>query len=363
MRTAAIILTVQCLTAVMAWAQGADEVIPFSSDKKGAGIPFIGVTVTDFNKDYKLEFSDGTKNYSKPISEIRQIKLKSSDAFTKAEDMSAKGDEGAKVVEQYKKASGSMSGAWQKRLLQIRRLMAAGSSGMVGTAVEDWVSLAKASNKYDAAILALVPKTVGMKGSEENKKAIDILKVNAESSNANFKKLVTELLVNLLNAEGRTDEALRYVSGGQPQNPDPGNGGTQTPVVTNAVVSLTAVNTFFTAKKYDDCIAQVKAGLKNFSDRDLPEALYILAECQFIKGTASKDQSLLSEAGLNFMRVYTFYDASPRAGEALLKAGIVCSEIGNKKAALSAFSKVMDRFQNNDDLVKQAQENIAKLNK
>ncbi|MBI5723517.1 MAG: hypothetical protein HZA50_06125 [Planctomycetes bacterium] len=360
MRKTAAILAIQCLMALPAWAQGTDEVTPYGADGKNAGIPFKAVSVTDFSREYKLEFTDGTRTYSKPIKEVRQIKLTSSADFSKAEEMAAKGDDGARVVAQYKRAEGQMSGAWQKRLIQIRRLQAAGNSGLVGIAVDDWVKLAKENSKYDPVILALAPTTVAIKGSEENKKAIDILKANAESQNANFKKLVRDLLMNVLTAEGRAEEAAVYAGGG-------GETTTVNPIgpthVVSTVVGIAAINTLLAAKKYDDCIAQAKAGLRNFRDADLPDALYILAQAQLIRGKESKDQAMIGEAGLNFMRIYTFYDTYSRAGEALLNAGIACQELGNKKAAMIAFSKVLERYQNNAELAKRAQACIGSLNK
>ncbi len=54
-------------------------------------------------------------------------------------------------------------------------------------------------------------------------------------------------------------------------------------------------------------------------------------------------QKLLLEAGLNFMRVYTFFKASEIANEALYEAAVVNVELGNKPAARAAFKMVIER--------------------
>jgi TolA-binding protein len=79
-------------------------------------------------------------------------------------------------------------------------------------------------------------------------------------------------------------------------------------------------------------------------------------------GSGEQGEALFKRAGLNLMRVVSYYPDSPEAPTALLLAGQINEKLGNANAARRAYEKVTTTYRDSDS-AKKAAELLAAMQK
>jgi TolA-binding protein len=346
---------------LLAGGAGADEV-------NIGGLPRRG-TVTgadEFSVTLRIR---GGRQVSSNVSEVRQITIANRSAFNKAEKLYADG-EYAKAINAYKQAARQARRDWLERLIRYRKYLALDRSGQINDAVEEWLGLVEEHEKH-REVLKAHPTKLAAKGSDDNAKAIRLLeaKLQREKSGA-FADAIKQLLLKLYKRQGRTDDAAKLAgktltegNGDEgDQDRDEGeddNGSTVSATDGNAAKVLRAASVVIEQAADPDAeltaaqrvtkartaLNSLQSRAKGFTTGDLPEALLWMGKAQLAIAENSDDaREELLRAGLNFMRVVTFFAASTDAPEALFLAGKVNQKLGNTAAARNAWQAVKEHF-------------------
>lgn len=365
MRTTTIILA-GVLTA--AAAGRADDV-------RIGKIPYAGATILGVQEgSITFRISTG-KPITKPISEVSLIKIgqREAEEFNKAEDLLAKGKSG-EAAAAYDAAEGKLATPWAGKLLRYRRLMALNGAGHVGRAVEEWLALAE-QDQYAEATLALGPTTFAKQGSKENAQAIAALEAKlATLDNEKVVLAFRQTLMKLYAAEGRSEDAanLAKLLAGAAVAPPPKNGDgpretPSTPTLVNAGSVLNAVEVLLQQGAADKALEILNRDIDGFDSGALPRALLLRGRAGMDaagKLSGKEAEKMLLQAGLDFMRVVTFYPDSVDAPESLFLAGRVNAslETPNTEAARLAWQQVVANY-GGSEAAKQAQAALDGLKK
>lgn len=358
-RLMAIFLATVMLASTAAWG---DEV-------KVKGIAYSNAKVTGV-KDGEVQFqlSNNPNGLSKSLSLVDRIQITGQESFNQAEESLAKG-KAADAVNSYDLAFERATDDWLKNLIALRRLRAMNEAGIIDRAVKEWCSLMDQTDGSQLA-LSLRPTKLTDKGSQENGRAISTLEGKlADEKRPQYAAAVRALLLALYQKEGNVDKA-RALSSVEEKASAASSEKTpkaqeDAPQVSRAQASrqLQAAVGQLQANQPEKALADVEENLKSFSPGDLPQALLLAAKAQMMlkdRAQGEKRTQLLLAAGLNCMRVATFYPTTPEAGEAMLLAGTVNVELGNAQAARSAFELVIRNF-GDTDLGAKARAEMQKL--
>jgi len=148
-----------------------------------------------------------------------------------------------------------------------------------------------------------------------------------------YRTATLDLLIRLLSVEGHSDDIARYLpkasAGDDPK------------------LKLLRGVALLNKKEYAQAAKAVTDVLRQLDRESLSEALSVRAKALLAQAATETDkkekQKLMQEAGLDFMRVATFFRGTPRAGESLFLAGKIMASLPerpNRAAAVNAYKAV-----------------------
>ena len=307
---------------------------------------YPNVQVVDAS-DGKITFMANRQRIVKPAVQVSSVAVDGKGWLNRAEQLIWQG-KAAEAVEQYDTAA-RMETGWLERLIRYRRLAAMDKASMVDRAVEEWLIIVDESQAVSET-LELRPGNFAPKGSQQNATAIALLEIKAERvSNEAYVAAINDLLLTFYQHEGRKAKAASLAAR-----------------ITNSAES----NAHSTAERFgsdreatrleameilidEGSAGQVLKDIKSNLHRGLyrgglfPRALLLAGKAQkqlAEKANGLNRRKLLIAAGLDFMRVATFFPASDYAPEALLAAGKVNAALGNPWAAANAYKRVIKRY-------------------
>ena len=237
------------------------------------------------------------------------------------------------AIRAYEAAAGLKVSAHVKTIIDYRLLSALDRAGWIDQAASKWLRLVDREQAASGAV-ACRPKTPADKGDPRNAKAINILGTRLRGmKDEKYRNATLDLLVRLLSVEGRSDEIARWLpkeaAGDDPK------------------LKLLRGVAFLNKKEYAPAAKAVNDVLHQLGRDSLSEALSVRAKALLGQAAAVTDkktkQELMLEAGLDFMRVATFFRGTPQAGESLFLAGQIMASLPerpNKAAAIKAYEAV-----------------------
>ncbi len=300
-------------------------------------------------KDCEVTFLFSTKQtITKPLSELEYVRIDGQSWFNKAEKLLLKG-EFSEALKAYDLAEETAPRKWMKELIRLRRLQVMDQCGMIEQAVLLWLEIVK-ENGASKNSLTLRPSKLGPKGSNQNSKVIAILEVEFKKSGSTALKTAIEtLLLDLYKVEGihkkasdlAKDIATRPV---EADLPDAAEQGELAAKLKAAEVMVQEAEIASAAK----ALEMIESNLPKFSYSDHSAAYLLRGKARTVLAEKSKDEKLsrrhLLDAGLDFMRVVTYFPGSVEAPEALFEAGRVNLALKNFSAARVAFATVVSRY-------------------
>lgn len=331
------------------------------------GLPRRGTVIGADGFSVTLRLGGG-REVSSNVAKVREITLTGRTAFNTAESLYADGKYAA-AIQAYQRAARQVDQKWLGRLIRYRKYLAMDKAGQINQAVEEWLGLVE-EHEGARAVLKARPTKMGKKGSKDNAKAIRLLeaKLQREKSGA-FADAIKQVLLDLYRQEGRREDAARLAGGTLAEDDDgkdddePRNGSDTGPVVPrgDADKVLQAASIIIAqagdpeakltdaqrVAKASGALKSLQAKVKSFPMGDLAPALLWMGKAQLVIHDHSKDaRKELVQAGLNFMRVVTFFTASTQTPEALFLAGQVNEKLGNRNAARQAYAAIKEHFSN-----------------
>jgi len=237
------------------------------------------------------------------------------------------------AIRAYEAAAGLKVSAHVKTIIDYRLLSALDRAGWIDQAASKWLRLVDREEAASGAV-ACRPKTLADKGDPRNAKAINILGTRLRGmKDKKYRNATLDLLVRLLSVEGRSDEIARWLPK-EAASDDP-------------KLKLLRGVAFLNKKEYAPAAKAVNDVLHQLGRDSLSEALSVRAKALLGQAAAVTDkktkQELMLEAGLDFMRVATFFRGTPQAGESLFLAGQIMASLPerpNKAAAIKAYEAV-----------------------
>ncbi|MFW5840212.1 MAG: tetratricopeptide repeat protein [Planctomycetota bacterium] len=358
-----------CLAAAMvlpAALAGADEVYV-------GRLPYRDVRVSnarEFTLFFQVQASGRT--LSKPLTEVALIEIDRQNDFNRAEKLVDGREDQANwdvpgALRLYDAALTQRTPDWLKRLIRYRKLRALGGSDRIDQAVEAWLGLVQ-DEGVSEAMIAAKPTELAAKGSPANTRAINLLKPVYAQATEKLKSATGDLLLRLYQRQGMEQEAAKLAGQIVTTNgaSDNGGSGDNVPASSDRLerklraqsVILQGAISSKDARKIEGLISDLQGAMNSFTEKHLPEALYLLARAQYerILLSGQADKTKLAEAGLNAMRVAAYFPGSPRAPDALVLAGRVNQALGNSGAAAQAYEEVLNQYSQSDaaDTAKQA---------
>ena len=92
-------------------------------------------------------------------------------------------------------------------------------------------------------------------------------------------------------------------------------------------------------------IEAVQSQLDELRHDELAGGLSLLGRSQLALARQRRDRALLTQAGLNLMRVAVWFPNSDQAPEALHQAGEINAQLGNRRAARAAWERVISQYE------------------
>ena len=242
-------------------------------------------------------------------------------------------DRFSKPIGLYQAALARGSSARVRTIVSFRLLNVLDRAGWIDQAVTQWLKLA--DNEKVAAVFACRPDTIAAKGDRRNATAILSLKTRLSGiRDAEYRDSVRGLLGRLLVREERFADVIALY-----------------PKPATAAERLIKANALLGNKDYAQAEKSITAALDGLKKKDLPEALSIRGKARLALSASavekSKKQYLMVEAGRDFMKVWTFFQASPQGGESLFLAGKIMAtlpEKANSAAAARAYRVVASNY-------------------
>jgi len=352
-----------CLLLALAGAAGAAA---GDAVRLKNGIPYEPVQIRRVRNGVIAFQLPGGKTMTRAMSDVAGVSLSELAEFNRGESLMAEGKH-EEAIRAFRGARGSARLGWQKTLIDYRLLAAEEAAGKIDQAVERWLQIAD-KGRGGPGTVALRPTRLAPAKSRENDRAIAILEARLGKITAKaYRRAVQELLVDLYARQGQVEKAraLQLALSGQPgtrpaddgNGPEPPKAGSQSDQLRLARLSLKG-------KRYDEVVRIVRPRLKRFSAAELPAALHLLGLARLEQAKARRDpgqaRELLVDAGLNLMRVATFFGDSEEAPSALLAAGEVNERLKNVEGARSAYAAVVERYAESDAAA-EAKRRLARL--
>ena len=240
------------------------------------------------------------------------------------------------AIRAYEAAAALKTSDHAKAIINYRLLNALDQSGWIDQAASKWLQLADRENGA-AGVIACCPNKLGDKGDPRNAKAISILGARVRGiKDGKYQAAALELLGRLLQQEGRGAEIITWLP--------------KTAATGPKLVLLKAV-ALFGKKEYTQAEGAVTGVLHQLDRDSLPEALIVRGKAILAQADAETDKKkkreLMLKAGLDFMRVATFFRGLPRAGESLYLAGKIMATMPDKPntvAAVNAYEAVAKNY-------------------
>jgi len=237
------------------------------------------------------------------------------------------------AIRAYEAASALRVSAKVKTIIDYRLLRALDRAGWIDQAASKWLKLVDRDGAVEG-VIACRPETLAGKGDPRNAKAITILGGRLRGmKDKKYRTASLELLGRLLSVEDRSDEITRWLPKATSSD-DP-------------KLKLLRVLALLKKKEYDKAVDAVTGVLRQLDRDSLPQALSMRAKALLGQADSvadkKKKQELMQAAGLDFMRVATFFRGTPRAGESLFMAGQIMAtlpERPNTVAAANAYKAV-----------------------
>jgi hypothetical protein len=313
----------------------------------------VPTTIVDA-KDFVITYrSGGGRIRQKALSEITMLQISGRADFNEGERLLRDGKP-AEAAKAYDRAFRNAIQDWLRRLIRYRRLAALDAAGLIDRAAEEWLIVADELNASPASLRAR-PSTPGEKGSRRNARAIALLAEKLKSVRQKaYQQAASTLLLELYEKEGRHEEAEALIRAVGLDRPRPeGEPKTRPGPAVGALAGRLKAAAFLVrrAERQRDAAVAGEAIRALEADRlrcnrdELETALLLMGRAQMIayENSPKKDRELLLQAGLNFMRVATFYPFGRNVPEAMYRAGEVNAALGNQAAALNAFRMVVQR--------------------
>jgi tetratricopeptide (TPR) repeat protein len=316
-------------------------------------VPYTNVRIVNAAKG-KLTFQFATgRRISKSVSDVTHLSIDGRPHFNRAEEFLVK-NEITEAIAAYDEA---MKGAsdWYERLVRYRRLAALDRNELISRATEEWL-FAASESQGAPEVLKLRPRHFPPKGSSANADAIALLeaKVRRGDGDTPYAATVNALLLELYQHEGRLEAAAKLAqliaSGAvaSTTRPSPHE---------LAVAQFNAMKVLIDQGESEQVLKSILGKLERdeYPPEQLPGALLLAGEARWrlaLEADEPQRRKLLIRAGLDFMRVATFFAGYPQASEALLGAGRVNAELGNRWAASNAYRAVIKRYPDSEAVEK-----------
>jgi len=283
---------------------------------------------------------------TKPVLTVTLLAVDANPVFSEAEQLAGKGQL-AESIGKYRKALSAATGPLA-RLVRYRLLAAMNRLGRTDQAVEQWLVLL-AESPDSPGTVALRPTRLGPKGSKVNAEAIALLEAAGKLAGQGPRRQAIEgLLLEFQRLEERA-EAAGAASRTASQPAEPPRPESQPVADKQAEDRLKALSVLAGQARAADVLKEVQANMRagKYGDSLFAQALLVAGRAE--RRLAADDagpgkRKLLVDAGLDFMRVVTFFPGSPEAPLAMLEAGRVNAELGNLQAALAAFQSVIKGY-------------------
>ncbi len=329
--------TVAIVLLALVGAAAGDEV-------STSGLNYTDVKVTGV-KDGRIHFRNKAgSNIRKRILKLKKISINEATNLNVAEIL-AGSDDFENATESYNEAIEAAAKSFVPTLAMYRRQQLLNRSGLTDKAVEAWLDMMTRDGVSKTAI-ALRPKKFADKGSERNSAAVGLLKTAMSKTRGPHRAAVLELLKELLSHEGKAQELLSMAD--KPQSDEAVVAGPKKSV---AYSELLVADALLTDQKYAEASEVYGKLLRRVAKNRLPDVLMGLAKSQQgqsnqVKNTKAK-RELMMKAGLNYMRIVTFFGNSKAGGISLYRAGCIMRDLPGKKnlrSARSAFRMVAERY-------------------
>ncbi len=336
------------------------------------GLEYSSVKIVAVRNGF-VTYKFGGRNVSKALASVKTITLSDNADFNRGEALLVD-SKFTEALAAYRLAEGSADKAWQRWLVSYRLLAAADGAGDVEEAVKRWVTIVEADGMSEAS-LKLHPTRRAPPKSEANDKAIALLEAKAASvKNKPYLREIKTLLVELYTVQGQAEKAAKATAELSSATAKPPATGGKDPGAAPVVPAgsgrnADALRLAGVSPKdgnYDAVIQQIQPKLKAFSQVELAGALYMMGAAQLQLGKAQKDaarrKDLLTQSGLNLMRVVVFLGDAPQAPAALLDAGEVNHLLGNADGARSAYGMLAKRHPRSTQAA-EAKKRVAAMDK
>jgi len=339
-----------------------------------SGLEYSPVTIVSVANGF-LTYRLNGRNVTKPLGDVASVTVNDNAEFNRGEALLSE-KKYAQAVAAFTAADKAAAKPWQKRLAGYRILAAADAAGDIEESTKRWIQIVKADGASPAS-LKLHPTKAAAAKSKANDNAIRLLEAQVPlTKDKAFIREMKTLLAELYTQQGQMAKARKITaelsgSGVKPPNGgDNGNGG-KTVVVPppssgRGGAALRLAGVAMKSGNYAQVIRQIEPALKSFSEVELPPALYLLGAAQLELGRAEKApvkrKGLLSQAGLNLMRVVVFAGDADEAAPALLAAGEVNQLLGDTSGAGAAYMLLRSKYPKSP-LVGEAGKRLAKLDK
>lgn len=315
------------------------------------GLRYRG-TITGY-ADYTLILRvGGGQVVEKPLAEVRQITLDALPDVSSAEVQMQK-NEAELALRLYARARTRASEDWQKRLIDDRAYQATIAAGRTDEAVAIWLDRL-ADSEVPTKIFALRPGKFADAGEKANSLALERLDAWVRNRSAEIDRdvlvAVLELMLELQRHEGRrqaaaaTTQHLAELQDGEEAD-------TSQPAArpegadTQANPDFAALEILLEAGKGGDVVKALQDRIADLPRAERPAAWLLLGRAQWQVGQGdAMDRTMLIRAGLNFMRVFAWYPASPKAAEALYRAAMVHRALGDRRAGCLALEELLQRY-------------------
>jgi len=310
---------------------------------------YRGIRVVGVQKA-QVVFQVGARKLTKPLVDVTAISIDGKKDFNDAEELQATGkiDE---AVAAYDSAIKAESG-WMEKLIKYRRLAALNRSDKIDRAAREWLTVVDGS-EVAADALKIRPRKFAPKGAPANGRAIALLEARLKriKDNAEYQAAVRNLLLDLYQWEGRRERAAELagkIAGDGQAKVSPAKNTVRSPGPV-AGRRLPALGILIEQGKAEQVLQEVKANLRGgrYKTEELAAAILLAGRAEQQLASHAKGmerRKLLIAAGLDYMRVATFFATAAQAPEALLGAGQVNAALGNALAASNAFEMVIQRY-------------------
>jgi len=287
-----------------------------------------------------------------PSADVTLIVVDGRPAFGKAEKLASQGKDAA-AVESYADALPGATGP-MARLVRYRLLAALDRQGAIARATKLWLELL-AESPDSTGTIELRPGRLAPTGAKRNAEAISLLEAaRVRAGNDSQRGAIDGLLLKLYRIEGRRGTvgvATRMARRSEMARRSDGQIQPDRPAAA-AVGVADRLNALAVLLGHGDAkavAAELAAGLRAGRYRGDIRGRALLLSARAQRKLASlaegpEKRRLLIGAGLDFMRVATFFPSAPEAPGALFAAGRVNADLGNIPAAMNAYRAVIKTY-------------------